>query len=81
MTTVAVCYELEDDWSLSAEDPFSCVLYGLLDRNDIHTIGLSSAGFWSDLVMNPGPKASTNLDTRDLVSTSEVFGVGGAALR
>ena len=42
VTTVTVGDELEEDGSLAAGDPVASVLNGLLDSNDIHSIGLDT---------------------------------------
>ena len=40
VTTVTISNKLEDYGTISVEDPFSSVLYGLSDGDNIHAISL-----------------------------------------
>jgi hypothetical protein len=77
VTTVTVSDELEEEGALLViHSPFPRELDGLLGGNDVHAVDLED----SDECKDNGDWRLSYLKTRDFVATSEVLGVGGAAL-
>ena len=78
MTTVAVGDELKEDRAIAAEDPILRVADGLQDSENIHTVRLLRYQMSDREIVYK--LRSQHLNTRDLVTTSEVLGVGRTAL-
>jgi len=79
VTTVAIGDKLHQKWAISFDDPIASELDGMPGCDDVHTVDLCVCVIAS-MMWYGGLTNGTDLDTRDLVTTGKVLGVGGTAL-